>query len=138
MNVITARTDKDILKCWPVLKLLRPHLVEAGFVQQIGEMQSEGYELAFIEADGIAASAIGFRYIRKLYDGKQIYVDDLSTLEAHRGQGYAGILLEHVFALAKERGYDCVTLDSGIHRNDAHRLYLNKGFRISSLHFHRQ
>jgi GNAT superfamily N-acetyltransferase len=119
------------------MNLLRPHLEEAAFVPLVKEMMSEGYELAFIEENEVAAAAVGYRYEQKLFDGKQIYVDDLTTLEEHRGKGYAGQLLDFVFDLAKKRGYACVTLDSGVglHRQDAHRLYLNKGFFISSLHF---
>ena len=135
LRVTLARTDADILKCWPALHLLRPHLKEAEFVPLVKTMMSEGYELAFIEENGVAAAAIGFRYVQKLFDGKQIYVDDLTTLGEHRGKGYGGLLLEYVFQLAKERGYACVTLDSGPTRHDAHRLYLNKGFLISSMHF---
>ena len=44
-------------------------------------------------------------------------------------------LLDFVFDLARQSGCGCVTLDSGPARHDAHRLYLNKGFRISSIHF---
>ncbi|MBX2890369.1 MAG: GNAT family N-acetyltransferase [Saprospiraceae bacterium] len=137
MQIQLARTDADIRKCWPVMKLLRPHLEEEWFIPLVKEMQSEGYELAFIEENGIAAAAIGYRHLQKLFDGKQIYVDDLTTLEEHRGKGYAGRLLELVFDLAKQRGCACVTLDSGVgtHRQDAHKLYLNKGFFISSMHF---
>jgi GNAT superfamily N-acetyltransferase len=137
MQIQLARTDADIRKCWPVMYLLRPHLKEADFIPLIREMMSEGYELAFIEENGAAAAAIGYRYLQKLFDGKQIYVDDLSTLEEYRGKGYAGQLLDFVFELARQRGYHCVTLDSGPARHDAHRLYLNKGFRISSMHFTR-
>lgn len=137
MQIQLARTEADIRKCWPVMKLLRPHLEEAAFVPLVKEMLSEGYELAFIEKNGMAAAAIGYRYQQKLHDGKQIYVDDLSTLEEHRGKGYAGQLLDFVCDLAKKRGYACVTLDSGVglHRQDAHRLYAHKGFHINSLHF---
>jgi GNAT superfamily N-acetyltransferase len=117
--------------------LLRPHLEEATFVPLVKEMLSEGYELAFIEENGVAAAAIGYRYQQKLYDGKQLYVDDLTTLEEHRGKGLAGQLLDFVCDLAKKRACACVTLDSGVglHRQDAHKLYLKKGFFISSLHF---
>lgn len=117
------------------MKILRPHLLENDFVPLVKSMISEGYSLAFIEENGVAAAAIGFRHFQKLYDGKQIYVDDLTTLEEHRGKGYGGELLEFVFDLAKQRGYACVTLDSGPTRHNAHRLYLNKGFLISSMHF---
>lgn len=137
VNIQIAQTEADILKCWPAMQVLRPHLVETEFVGKILEMFSLGYRLAFIEEDGIAAAAIGFRFLQKLFDGKQFYIDDLTTLEAYRGKGYGGMLLEFVFDSAKSLGYDCVTLDSGPSRHDAHRLYLNKGFKISSMHFHK-
>ncbi|MBL7828555.1 MAG: GNAT family N-acetyltransferase [Saprospiraceae bacterium] len=135
MRIQLAQTDEDILKCWPVMFLLRPHLKEEAFLPLIKNMIGEGYRLAFIESGGVAAAAIGFRYEQKLHDGKQFYIDDLSTLTEHRGNGYGGMLLDFVIQSARELGYDCVTLDSGPSRHDAHRLYLNKGFRISSMHF---
>lgn len=96
---------------------------------------ADGYQLAFIEADGKAVSAIGYRYLHYLFNGRHYYIDDLVTLPAYRGQGFAGKLLDHVCKLAKEQGFRYVTLDSGHHRHDAHRLYLNKGFVISTHHF---
>jgi GNAT superfamily N-acetyltransferase len=135
MKIHLAQSDADILKCWPVMHVLRPHLQESAFLPTVREMLAEGYRLAFIEENSIAASAIGFRYEQKLFDGKQFYIDDLTTLDEHRGKGYAGLLLDFVFESAKALGYDCVTLDSGPTRHDAHRLYLNKGFKITSHHF---
>ena len=129
-------TDEDIGKCWKAMKALRPHLEEASFPGTVKEMMSEGYRLAFIEGeDGQALSVIGFRYLQFLYNGKHFYIDDLSTLPEARGKGHAGKLIDYVCDLAKQAGYEYVTLDSGHHRHDAHRLYLNKGFTISSHHF---
>lgn len=135
MQVKPAQSDADILKCWPAMHLLRPHLEEATFVSLIKEMMPGGYHLAFIEVDGVAAAAIGYRFMQKTFDGKQIYVDDLTTLAEYRGKGFGGMLLDFVFDLARQHGCACVTLDSGPARHDAHRLYLNKGFLISSMHF---
>lgn len=70
-----------------------------------------------------------------LFNGKQIYIDDLTTSEDGRGKGYGSALLDFVIDLAISKGYDCVSLDSGPSRHTAHRLYLNKGFQINSLHF---
>jgi len=128
-------SDHEITLCWEVMKLLRPHLVREEFLFKIKEMQSEGYRLVFIEKDNRAVSAIGFRYLQFLFNGKHIYIDDLSTLLECRGKGYGGILLEHVHSIAREEGYTTVTLDSGFGRHDAHRLYLNQGYKMSSLHF---
>ena len=99
------------------------------------EMFSEGYQMAYIEVNYQAVSAIGYRYLQMLHNGKQIYIDDLTTLPGERGKGYASRLLDYVIRIAKENSYDCVTLDSGPHRHEAHRLYLNKGFIIGSYHF---
>jgi GNAT superfamily N-acetyltransferase len=56
-------------------------------------------------------------------------------LPTSRGKGYAGKLLDFVEAEARAKGYKVVTLDSGHQRFDAHRLYLNKGFKIVAHHF---
>src|SRR6478735_10393105 len=123
MEVKIATNEEDILKCWDVIFVLRPHLIKEGFVSTVKEMMTEGYQLAYIEENGKAASAIGFRYQQYLYNGKHFYIDDLVSLPETRGKGYAGILLDYVADLAKEKGYKCVTLDSGYTRLDEHRLY---------------
>lgn len=135
MKITQAQTAEDIQKCWDVLFTLRPHLVEKDFVPSVLQMMQEGYQLAFIEENGRAAAAIGYRYLWFLYNGKHFYIDDLVTLPEHRGKGYAGALLDFVANEARERGFDTITLDSGHHRFDAHRLYLNKGFNITAHHF---
>jgi len=133
--ITIATTEEDILKCWEVMHTLRPHLIKDDFVSTVKEMFTEGYHLAFIEEDGKAAAAIGFRYLQYLYNGKHFYIDDLTTLPESRGKGYGGMLLDHVAALAKEKGFKVITLDSGYTRLDAHRLYLNKGFVLAAHHF---
>jgi ribosomal protein S18 acetylase RimI-like enzyme len=136
MEIQTAVSDQDILKCWKALKELRTHLQEEHFLSLIKEMMTEGYQLAFIEGEnGYAASVVGFRYLQFTFNGKHFYIDDLSTLPEARGLGYGGALIDHVCELAKQKGYAFVTLDSGHQRFAAHRLYLNKGFTIASHHF---
>lgn len=130
-----ARTDEDIRKCWLALSALRPHLLENEFVEKIKAFQSRGYYLIFVEVEGLAASVAGFRFSEHLLWGKIIYIDDLSTLPAMRGKGYGGKLLAWIKVFAKENGCAQVHLDSGHHRHDAHRLYLNQGFVIASHHF---
>jgi GNAT superfamily N-acetyltransferase len=135
MEIKVCTSETDIQKCWQVIFELRPHLSANEFVPTVKEMMSEGYQLAFIEEGGIAVAAIGYRYLQYLYNGKHIYIDDLSTLPAARSKGYAGKLLDFVEAEASAKGYKAVTLDSGHQRFDAHRLYLNKGFIIVAHHF---
>lgn len=50
-------------------------------------------------------------------------------------QGLAALLVDFALATAKAEGCSCVQLDSGEARHAAHRLYLNKGFRLEFHHF---
>ena len=135
MTIKTATEDHDILKCWDVMHVLRPHLEADKFLTLVKEMQTEGYCLAFVEENNRAVAAIGFRYLQFLFNGKHIYIDDLSTLPEARGKGCGAALIDHVVKMATQKGYVQVTLDSGHQRHDAHRLYLNKGFKLGSHHF---
>jgi len=135
MEIKTATTAEEASTAWEAIHLLRPHLKRDEYCNLMQDMFDSGYQLAYIDEDNKAVSVIGYRHLQFLFNGKHIYIDDLSTLEAYRGKGYAGKLLDHVIGEAKEKGYEVVTLDSGCPRYDAHRLYFNKGFVIQGYHF---
>lgn len=135
MRVQLAHTPEDIAKCSRVMRELRPHIAPETFVPLVQQMMEEGYQLAFIEDNGEAMAAIGFRYLQFLVCGKHFYIDDLSTLPNQRGKGHASALLDYVADRARAEGFEVIALDSGHQRHVAHRLYLNKGFYISSHHF---
>ncbi len=135
MKIQLAQSAEDLAKCTRAMLELRPHIAAETFVPLVQDMMKEGYQLAFIEENGEAAAVIGFRYLQFLFCGKHFYIDDLSTLPEARGKGYGGMLLDYVAERARTEGFTVITLDSGHHRHTAHRLYLNKGFFISSHHF---
>ena len=70
MTIKLAESPEDIAKCWDVVRALRPHLVQEEFVSLVQQLQTEGYHLAFVEVDGVAVSAIGYRYLHFLFCGK--------------------------------------------------------------------
>ncbi|MBS1742088.1 MAG: GNAT family N-acetyltransferase [Bacteroidetes bacterium] len=135
MQVKEVSTASDIQQTWEVMHLLRPHLVAENYVALVTEMMSQGYKMAYVEDAGKVVSVIGFRHLQFLFNGKHIYIDDLSTLDAYRGKGCGSMLLDYVDDIAKKYGYKTVTLDSGTHRHPAHRLYMKKGFIIRGYHF---
>src|SRR5262249_30821514 len=100
-------------------------------------MMTRGYHLVYMEENGIAVAAAGYRFTEHLHWGKAIYIDDLSTLEAFRKKGYARMLLDFIVAEAGSNQCREVHLDSGLlpSRYDAHRMYLKYGFNITSHHF---
>jgi GNAT superfamily N-acetyltransferase len=132
-----AVTDMDILKCREVMFALRPHLKVETFISDVRTTLNDNRMMIFIEEEGMAVAATVFEWGFNLYRGKYIYIDDLSTLPQARKKGYASQLLDWVLKYAKDNGYNQVHLDSGANpgRYDAHRLYLNKGFNITSFHF---
>jgi GNAT superfamily N-acetyltransferase len=126
------------------MRELRPPLRDLSvqeFVRLVNEVQRpEGYRLvgSFVgEGEGDAAAVAGFRVVNHLAWGRALYCDDLSTRPEHRRRGHAGALMDWMITEAARLGCSEFHLDSGVgaDRQDAHRLYFNKGMRITSYHF---
>ncbi|SEW54002.1 GNAT family N-acetyltransferase [Chitinophaga arvensicola] len=137
-TVKIAATDEELLACSEVILFLRPFLQKDELLPQIKEMQAEKYEIAYITAEDDPSKVVafaGFRHMNKLFTGVHIYIDDLACLPAYQGRGYAGLLLDHVKALAKSEGLRSVQLDSGHALHPAHKVYHRQGYHISAHHF---
>jgi len=136
-QVQVVATEADILKCRSAIQALRPSLTDDIYPEAVQKTLAANRKIIFIEAGDQAAAVAVFETGYNLFRGKYIYIDDLSTLPGHRGNGYAGILLDWIIDFAQKEKYDQVHLDSGVNpnRTDAHRLYLNKRFQITSMHF---
>lgn len=127
-------SDAELAACLPAFLALRPHLSLEGFLDQVRRQEAQGYRIVAARVDGLVPSAAGYRFAEFLAWGKVLYIDDLTTLESDRGQGHGSTLLDWLVAHAREHGCNAVHLDSGHQRHAAHRLYLNKGFVLSSHH----
>lgn len=135
MEIKQAKEKEDFLKCWEVVHELRPHLDQDRYLTLMLYMIDEGYKLIYMEENGKGVSFCGYRTTSMLHRGRSIYIDDLCTLPEARGKGYAKKLLKYVWKEAKKEELQSIHLDSGHHRHEAHRLYLNFGFKITSHHF---
>lgn len=133
-----AITDTEIASCWEAIFLLRPMLKKENFVAQIRNMQQEGYNLLYIQENNQTVAIAGYRIYTMLYCEKMLYLDDLSTLEIHRGKGYASQLLNHLKVIALEQDCVSIQLDSDPSRTIAHKLYFKEDFIISAYHFHKK
>ena len=69
------------------------------------------------------------------FNGKYMYVDDLVTNSDDRSKGFGKLLFDWLVAVAKEKGCEALTLDSGVQRFGAHRFYLANRMDIVSHHF---
>jgi GNAT superfamily N-acetyltransferase len=136
-EIVEAKTDEEILACWPVIQVLRPHVIKDTLVDRIKQQHTEGYHLLCIKEDSsTVVSILGYRIQNFLWSGKTLYIDDFCTLPTVKGKGYGGALINYIIEYAKDQKCNAVSLDSGYTRNDAHRLYLNKRFELASHHFH--
>ena len=136
MNIRLLKTDAEILDSFRVMKVLRPHLVQEDYLEKVRRQQeNDGYSLlAAIDDHGEISALAGFRIAEFMAWGKILYIDDLITDPDQKRKGFAGALLDRLDAEAREAGCDGIHLDTGHQRHDAHRLYLNKGFTLSSHH----
>ncbi|NGX39884.1 MAG: hypothetical protein KR126chlam1_01221 [Chlamydiae bacterium] len=133
-EIMHAQSDEEIMKCFDILKVLRPHLEKEEFVNLVRTLEKEGYKLIFIaDAKGVK-SAAGYRITSHLAWGKVLYIDDLITLPEARGTGFGTHLIKWLMGEAKKNSCDGIHLDTGIRHEEAHRLYLNLGMKIDGLH----
>ena len=135
MKILQAITKEELVKCFEVMKELRPHHSLESFLETMDQMKKEGYQLLYIEDEGKAVCAAGFRFTTTLYDGAIIDFDDFVTVADARKKGYAGILFDHMVSIAKEKNIKTIHLNSNHQRFDAHRFYLNKKMKIIAHHF---
>lgn len=135
IQIIDAQATQDILCCFPVFSALRPQLNEQAFVEQVLRQYQFGYRIGMLTEKDAAVSVIGIRFTEFLAWGKILYIDDLCTLEKHQGKGYASTLLDWAVDEARKHHCNAIHLDSGYARKSAHKLYLKKGFSLSSHHF---
>ena len=137
--IIRELLGPDVALAYAALGELRPQspaMISPLSLQAWVETHPDGYRLLGSFGDGAqAAAALGFRIMTTLYQGRQLYIDDLVTLPEARGQGHARALL--AWAEAEARRLDCqsVDLDSNVQRYVAHRQYLKFGMDITAHHF---
>lgn len=135
MKIELAQTDAEKLACFPILKELRTHLEEAEFLPQLKRLETQDYQLAYVEDKGRVVAVAGFWLSEAFAYGKYMHVYDLVTSETARSAGYSKALIDYLKDLAREAGCLQLHLDSGVQRFRAHKFYLREGFVIASHHF---
>lgn len=135
MQIKEIKTELEIQKCWEVISLLRPHLDKNNWLGIILEMiKNEKYSITAIEDNGKFVAFAGYRIMNSLHSGQIIYIDDLCTLESHRGKGLATQLLDYVEDISRKMNLDAVVLDTDFHNHTAQKVYFKSGFKLVAVH----
>ncbi|WP_137940275.1 GNAT family N-acetyltransferase [Chitinivorax sp. B] len=135
MNIIARKAEtKDLDGILVLYRELRPHDPElAPTVAEdiFANLLSQGYVHVLVcEAEGILVATCTLVTIPNLASGARPYgvIEHVVTLSAHRGKGYARIVLDQALSLAWSLGCYKVMLLSGAQRIEAHKLYESVGF----------
>lgn len=125
LTIKRLSTDAEITDAFPLMKQLRPHLLEAEFVGVIRHQEKEGYELYGGSVNGRYVSLAGVREQSTTARGRHLFVDDLVTHSEVRGAGHGQSMLKYLAAYARRKGIVRLYLDS---RDTAVGFYRQVGF----------
>lgn len=130
-NIIRA----DVLsRAESVHRQLRPAL-PANYAGKMARVFAGGARMSVaLDGDDVAGVAV-HRISENTAEGVRMYVDDLVTDESKRSTGVGHALMAHMQNLAKVAGCDSFVLDSGTHRQQAHKFYFREGMVITSFNF---
>ena len=135
ISIALVTGEAAIKKTFAVMVQLRPGLEKKEYVQRVQRQQIGGYLLANLMRVDTVKAVVGFRLIENFSRGKHVYVDDLVTEQAERSKGYGAMLFKWVIAYAQDEGCNWLELDSGVHRQGAHRFYFDHRMHISTFRF---
>lgn len=120
-------------RCEAVHRQLRPKLVD--YTAAIRRVCAGGARLiaATIGQDVVGVAL--YRIYETTFDGRRLHVDDLVTDEAHRSKGVGNALFERLQEIGRDADCDMLSLESGTHRQQAHKFYFREGMVVQSFAF---
>ncbi|MBL0125208.1 MAG: GNAT family N-acetyltransferase [Betaproteobacteria bacterium] len=134
-NAIGEIIEREwLIQAEAVHRQLRPHL-PLDYAGRMKAVFASGAEMSVCVRDGKVRGLTVFRIQEKTFSGREMYCDDLVTDEAERSTGVGHVLMQHMESIAAQRGCDCLALDSGCQRQQAHKFYFREGMTIPSFHF---
>jgi GNAT superfamily N-acetyltransferase len=118
----------------PVHRQLRPQIPAPYPASMAAVFRGGGRMIVARQAGEIAGVGV-FRIIDNTHMGRKLYVDDLVTDERRRSSGVGHAMLEWLEAEARRNGCKSFELDSGTHRQQAHKFYFREGFTVVAFAF---
>ncbi len=119
------RADEEIERAFPLMALLREHLLEETFLADVRQQQLQGYELLGAYDSGRLVALAGVRRTRTLSRGEHLFVDDLVTGPDVQRRGYGRQLMAWLARRCQAEGISRIHLDA---RVTASGFYEKLGF----------
>lgn len=131
-----AVSDAEIAACFPVMRELRTHLVDAAeMVDRVRRQHADRYRLLAAWRGREAVGLAGYRLTENLIHGRFVYVDDLVVREDERRGGLGAQLLDAVKEEARRLGCAKLVLDTAIGNALGQRFYFRYGMLPTALRF---
>lgn len=121
----------------PVHRQLRPQL-PADYPEKMRQVFHDGGEMCVAVLGERVIGVAVFREFENTHVGRRFYIDDLVTDESERSTGAGRTLITYLENAARDRGCPGMDLESGTHRNRAHRFYFREGFFITAFSFRKE
>jgi GNAT superfamily N-acetyltransferase len=133
-----AESESDVAACFPLMRILRPHLASSEeFAARTARQYEAGYRILAAWRDAVPVALAGYRTEESMIRGRFLYVDDLVTDEAERRNGLGAKLLDALADEAYRLGCACLVLDTALDNVLAHRFYYRQGLLATALRFAR-
>jgi ribosomal protein S18 acetylase RimI-like enzyme len=131
-----ADTDAEVAACFPVMRLLRPHLSgPEELCVRVRRQAQAGYRILAAWRGEAAVGLAGYRPQENLVRGPFCYVDDLVVRDDTRRSGLGARLLKAVGSEARARGLPYLVLDTALDNALGQRFYFRFGMLPAALRF---
>ncbi len=131
-----CESEDEIASTFAVMNQLRPEVEEGSYVGLIKKMIADyGYSLYGYFEKNKCLGAVGCTIDERLWLGKTLYVADLIVDAENRATSIGSKLIEKMKRVADDEGCKAISLDSGVHRPQAHKFYFREGFEIAGFNF---
>ena len=129
-------SNKDIDDIVKLTLQLNPDITE----DKLGSMQREMFDFdnyfcfGFFKESQLLGISSGWILV-KLYSGKQLEIDNVIVVPAHRSKGYGQLFLKEIDQWAVENGCKTVELNTYVQNSRSHKFYFNLNYKILGFHF---
>ena len=128
--------SKDILIILPLLRKLGSENVgDVLLRERLLEMVDQHYECIGLYEENKLIGICGMWFQTRHYAGKSMELDHVIIDDTHRSKGVGGLLMEFVYAYAKEKSCKWIELNTYVHNFPSHKFYYNQGFVAKGYHF---